>query len=199
MFDLDNLDSFLFDTDDTLTADQALEGATIDDGSESLDLDAAAESALFLESMYDGCDSFEEFENLVQENALEWHMCGLINSADEAFEAVKRIKIENFKQVNLDRETRRECIRLAKVNNDPNYPKYAKHRKLMKEFRNKIFTRWESKARNNARKSIANSKKKAASISSSKKAAQTTAKLDNTLKKLDKDGRNGTAITVKGH
>ena len=43
MFDLDNLDSFLFDTDDTLTADQALEGATIDDGSESLDLDAAAE------------------------------------------------------------------------------------------------------------------------------------------------------------
>lgn len=199
MFDLNNLDSFLFDTDDTQTADQALEGATIDDGSENLDLDPAAESAIFLECMYDGCNSFEEFEQLVEENAIEWNMCGLINSADEAFEAVKRIKIDNFKQVNLDRETRRECIRLAKVNNDPNYPKYAKYRKLMKEYREKIFARWETKARSNARRSIANSKKKAASISSSRKAAQTTAKLDSTLKKLDKNGRNGTAITAHGH
>ena len=199
MFDLNNLYSFLFDTDDTLTADQALEGATIEDGSENLELDAAAESAIFLESMRDGCDTFEEFADMVQENAIEWEMCGLINSADEAFEAVKRIKIDNFKQVNLDRETRRECIRLAKINNDPNYPKYAKHRKAMKKFRDKIFSRWESKARSNARRSIANSKKKAASISSSKKAASTTAKLDNTLKKLDKNGRNGTAITAHGH
>ena len=197
-FDLNSIDSFLIDTDDTITTDAVLESATLDDGNDSTELTAAAESAIFLDAMYQECESFEEFKEMVEESAIEWELNGLIESSDAAFEAVKRIQIENFKQVNLDRETRRECIRLAKANDDPNYPKYAKYRKLMREYRDKIFQRWETKARTNARKSISRSKTKAAA-SKGKKATQTVKKLDNALKRVDKNGRNGTAIKERGH
>lgn len=196
--DLNSIDSFLIDNDDTQTTDAVLESAILDEGGDAEELTPAAETAIFLDSIYSECGSFEEFKNIVEESAIEWQLNGLIESADAAFEAVKRIQIENFKQVNLDRATRRECIRLAKVNNDPNYPKYAKYRKLMRTYRDKIFSRWETKAKANARKSIQRSKSKAA-VSKGTKATQTVKKLDSTLKKIDSNGRNNTAIKEKDH
>lgn len=180
MFDFDNL--MLDDVnDDTAMESAALEG-TVD--YEDDELTPADESVYFLDTLMEECSSLEEFQAIVTENAVDFQLYGLIDDAEAAIEAVKKITIEDWKHVNFNRLVHRECIRLAKKNNDPNYGKYAMFREKMRGFRTKIFARWESKAKVNVRKALQNSKNKAANINTNT-GKKVTAQLNNAIKRAE--------------
>ena len=186
--DIDDLDSLLIDGVDDEDSG-ALEGATFDTTED--ELTPAEESAIFLDAMYSSCNSPEEFIDMVEENATVWEMYGLIQDATAATEAVKRMKIDNWKKVNLDRVAARESIRLAQKNKSADYKKY----------RDKILKRFGVRSKSVARSAIANSQHKSAAMSNSAKRAtaiDTTKKLDSGMKGLNKDGRNGKAIKTSG-
>jgi hypothetical protein len=191
MFDDFDLDSLLIDgVDDNSSA--SLESASFD--TDSYELTPSEESAIFLDAMYNECSSPEEFMDFVTENASMWEMYGLIEDATAALEAVKRMRIDNWKQVNLGRVSKREAIRLAEKANSADYRKYKKYRALYRKYRDKIFVRYGTRGKTMARRAIANSRNKA----SSTHAQSTTKKIDNTIKKLNRDGRNGQAIKETG-
>ena len=196
--DCDDLDSLLIDgVDDDYSG--ALEGATFDTSED--ELTPAEESAIFLDAMYANCASPEEFIGMVEDNATVWEMYGLIQDATAATEAVKRMKINNWKKVNLDRVAARESIRLAQKNKSADYKKYVKYRALFKKYRDKILKRFGLRSKSVARRAIANSAHKTAAMSGSAKKAvaiDTTKKLESTLKNLDRNGRNGRAIKDSG-
>lgn len=178
MIEFDNL---MLDDDfeDTAMESAALEG-TID--YEDTELTPADESVYFLDTLMSECSSLEEFQAIVLENAVDFQLYGLIDDAEAAIEAVKRIQIEDWRHVNFNRLVHRECIRLAKKNNDPNYSKYHMFREKMRGFRSKIFSRWETKARTNVRKALQNSKSKAVNINTST-GKNVTSHLNNAIKK----------------
>ena len=196
--DIDDLDSLLIDGVDDEDSG-ALESATFDTTED--ELTPAEESAIFLDAMYSSCNSPEEFIDMVEENATVWEMYGLIQDATAATEAVKRMKIDNWKKVNLDRVAARESIRLAQKNKSADYKKYVKYRALFKKYRDKILKRFGVRSKSVARRAIANSQHKSAAMSNSAKRAtaiDTTKKLDSVMKGLNKDGRNGKAIKTSG-
>ena len=168
-------------TDDTAMESAALEG-TVD--YEDTELTPADESVYFLDTLMEECQSLEEFQAIVTENAVDFQLYGLIDDAEAAIEAVKRITIDDWKHVNFNRLVHRECVRLAKKNNDPNYSKYAMFREKMRGFRSKIFTRWEAKARTNVRKALQNSKSKASNINTST-GRKVTSQLTNAIKRAE--------------
>lgn len=135
-----------------------------DDDFEDDELDSATESSMFLDIIMDSCDSMEEFQDLVNESAYEWEMYGLIDDAKSALEATKIMKVENWKEKNRKRLINRECIRVAMKKDDPLYKKYKKFRDAMREFREKIFTKYEAIATRNVRQAQQNSKHKAANM-----------------------------------
>ena len=163
----DDLDDILFEDDDDYDDDM---------------LDSATESAMFLDMMCESCESIEEFEALVTENAVEWALYGLIDDADEALEATKVMRVDNWKEKNRMRLIRRESIRIAKNKNDPNYKKYKTFRDKMREFRQKIFDKWDSLATKNVKNARRNASQKAANIN-------TTSGRD-TAKRLTNDHHN---------
>ena len=127
-------------------------------------LDSATESALFIDFMLESCDSIEEFEELVNENATDWQLYGLIDDREMALEAIRIMKVENWKQKNRYRLIRRECIRIGKEKNDPNYVKYKKYRDLMRQFRQKLFDKYENLATRNVKAAHKNSVAKASNV-----------------------------------
>jgi hypothetical protein len=149
---------------DDLEDDPIFEGAQEDINDE---LSPAAEAAIFMDVLRESFDSDAEFVDYVQENAVEWELYGLIPSASRALEATKVLKVTDWKAKNRQRLIRRECIRLACKNKDSNYAKYKKYRDLMREYRQKIFDRYENKAKSNVMKSMSNSKAKASNIKTS--------------------------------
>ena len=153
--DIDDLDSLLIDGVDDEDSG-ALEGATFDTTED--ELTPAEESAIFLDAMYSSCNSPEEFIDMVEENATVWEMYGLIQDATAATEAVKRMKIDNWKKVNLDRVAARESIRLAQKNKSADYKKYVKYRALFKKYRDKILKRFGVRSKSVARRAIASAK-----------------------------------------
>ena len=160
-FDSDD-DEFIDDDDDN---EEPIFESAMD---ESEELSVAAEAAIFMDVVresFEGND--DEFIEFVQENAVEWELYGLIPSASRALEAIKTLKIDNWKIKNRQRLIRRECIRIACKKGDANYAKYKKYRDLMRQYRQKIFDKYESKARSNVLKSMNNSKAKASNIKSS--------------------------------
>ena len=195
----DDLDSYLIaDLEDE---EGALENAVFN--TEEFELTAAEESAIFLDSVYSTCDSPEEFIDMVEENATVWEMYGLIQDATAATEAVKKMKIDNWKSVNLSRVAAREAIRQAQRANSADYKKYAKFRGLFKKYRDKILKMFGTRSKAAAKKSIANSQRKLAAIkpTTAKKKAQSTdlmKKMERVAKGLDKNGRNGRAIRENG-
>lgn len=146
--------------------DTAIEDVSLEDDSDFEDdeLDSATESSMFLDIIMDSCDSMEEFQDLVNESAYEWEMYGLIDDAKSALEATKIMKVENWKEKNRKRLINRECIRVAMKKDDPLYKKYKKFRDAMREFREKIFTKYEAIATRNVRQAQQNSKHKAANM-----------------------------------
>lgn len=190
MIDFENLTLDLDDIDDTATESAALEG-TVD--YEDTELTPADESVYFLDALMSECSSLEEFQSIVLEQAVDFQLYGLIEDADAAMEAVKKIKIDDWKHVNFNRLVHRECIRLAKKNKDPNYAKYHMFREKMRGFRSKIFTRWENKAKTNVRKALQNSRNKAASINTTA-GKKVTSQLDTAIKRAT-SGQNPSTKT----
>lgn len=146
--------------------DNAIEGVSLEDDTDFDDdeLDSATESSMFLDIIMESCDSMEEFQDLVNESAYEWEMYGLIDDAKSALEATKIMKVENWKEKNRKRLINRECIRVSMKKDDPLYKKYKKFRDAMREFREKIFTKYEAIATRNVRQAQQNSKHKAANM-----------------------------------
>lgn len=162
----DDFESFDASDDDLPELDdEEFDDPTFEDAQDDTeDLSEAAEAAIFMDTVRETFDSDAEFAEYVMENAVEWELYGLIPSASRALEAIKTLKIDDWKQKNRQRLIRRECIRIACKKGDPNYAKYKKYRDLMRTFRQKIFDKYETKARANVLKAKNNSVAKASNI-----------------------------------
>lgn len=154
------------------------------------DLTVAAEASIFMDTVRESFDSDEEFCQYVQENAVEWELYGLIPSASRALEAIKTLKIEDWKKKNRQRLIRRECIRLACKKGDPLYTKYKKYRDLMRQFRQKIFDKYENKARANVLKAKHNTVAKVSNMTTS--SGKDLKKRVDTSKQVSERGKNPT-------
>ena len=131
---------------------------------EDISLDAADESAIFLAAMQEECTA-EEYNALVMENATELALYGLIDNADIVTEA-KKISYKQTKQLTFTREQSRAVMRLARKNNDPEYKKYKMYHAKMKESRDKLRTKYGSKAKTEAKQIINGARRKASSMNS---------------------------------
>lgn len=145
--------------------------------------DPIIESEIVLATIRSECDSDEEFAYLINEAATEMALYDVIADADIATEAIKRIQIKDWKQVNFVRIAKRASIRLAKKKNDPMYAKYKKYRNLMLQSRENIYRKYGDKARREARKIIMNSRNKAANMASAA-GKNISAKIDSQIKKV---------------
>ena len=191
-----DFDSFLIEGVDPVTP--GIEGATFDDDDDGYVLTPADESAIFLETLACECATPDEFYNTIEENAVALEMYGVIEDASAALEAVKRMKVDNWKQVNLSRVTGNQAIRMAAAANSPDYKKYKKYRALFIKYKKKIEEKYRNRAKTAARRSIQNSQHKTASVKNSPAASGITKKMDSAIKNLDKNGRNGSAIRETG-
>ena len=154
------------------------------------DLTEAAEATIFLDTVRESFESDAEFVQYVQENAVEWELYGLIPSASRALEAIKTLKIEDWKMKNRQRLIRRECIRIACKRNDPLYAKYKKYRDLMRTYRQKIFDKYEQKAKSNVLKARNNVSVKASNIATA--SGKDLKKRVDTSKQVSEKGNNPT-------
>jgi hypothetical protein len=130
---------------------------------DALSLNITEESAIFL-SMLEEESTPEEFLKIVTESAQEFELYNLIDSSAKALESVKNI-VKLNKLANFSKIEKRTAIRLGEKANDQLYEKYSKFRKLMIEYRLKLFAKYGNKAKIEARKSIANVKRKVSSMS----------------------------------
>ena len=130
----------------------------------SIQLDPADESAIFLAAMQDVCTE-DEYNTLVMENATELALFGLIEDANIVTEA-KKIVYKQTKEMNMSREQGKAALRLAKKANDPLWQKYQKYRALMFEYKQKIYTKYGTKGKTEAKRVLNNSKKKASAANS---------------------------------
>ena len=164
--DLDDENVFDLNDDDLPSFDdEEFEDPTFEDAQDtSEELTEAAEAAIFMDTVRESFDNDADFVEYVSENAVEWELYGLIPSASRALEAIKTIKVGDWKQKNRQRLIRRECIRIACAKKDPNYIKYKKYRDLMRTYRQKLFDKYETKAKSNVLKAANNSVAKASNI-----------------------------------
>lgn len=181
--DFDDIDD---DYDDDFDSDVDPIFESADDT--ATDLTVAAEAAIFMDTLLESCESEEEFVDYVTENATEWELYGMIPSAERALEAIKTIKVTDWKIKNRNRAQHRECIRLAYKSGDPNYKKYKKFRDLMRKFRALIFKKWDAKAKANVMKAKRNNIAKASSINT--KSGNTLKKRLNTAMVKSDKGKN---------
>ena len=148
-------------------------------------LDAADESAIFLAALQDVCTK-EEYEQLVFESATELALFGLINNANIATEATK-VVYKQTKAMNLNREQSKASLRLAKKADSPEWKLYKKHRTAMIAIREKIYEKFASKAKAEAKQVINNSKKKASAMNSTT-GKTIVAKMDKKISEMEKKG-----------
>lgn len=127
---------------------------------------AAVESEVVMNALRNGCSSDEEFAALLESAGTEMALYGLISDENIATEVVKRIQVNDWKSANFNRICRRTAIRLAMLNNDALYAKYRKYRDLLLEVREKIYTKYQAKAKVETRKIIKNARNKAANMNS---------------------------------
>lgn len=125
----------------------------------------ALEAEIFLTALKEECASEEEYDSLVTENAIELELYGLIHDAEIVTEARKNI-VKLNKQASMNAIQKRTAIRLAQKADSPEYKLYSKSRKLMMTAREKIYAKYESKAKSIAKKAIANSRRKASAMKS---------------------------------
>ena len=144
----------------------------------------AYESEITLAAIESECDSIDEFANILEACGTEMALYDVIADADIATEAVKKIQIKDWKGANFDRVKARTAIRLAMVNNDPLYTKYKMYRDKMLEVREKIYTKYASKANKETKIIIKNSRNKAANMSSAT-SRSVTDKMDRAIAKAE--------------
>ena len=180
------LASLMDDENDQVAA--AVESATLDSKEDA--------TGLLLCAMREVCTP-EEYNSLVMENATLWEVYGMLDNSQAVMESAvpsrKKVVAKYTRASYLSRATKYACMRLAKNNNDPNFPKYIKYRNLMKDYREKIYTKWESKATREAKRLLRGDATAAASVKDAR-GRQMEDKINQAIKKVDNDGRNHEAI-----
>jgi hypothetical protein len=126
----------------------------------------AVESEIVMNALRSACASDEEFAALLESAGTEMALYGLLSDENIATEVVKKIQVNDWKTANFNRICRRTAIRLAMINNDALYTKYRKYRDLLLEVREKIYVKYQSKAKSETRRIIKNARNKAASMNS---------------------------------
>lgn len=127
---------------------------------------SAVESEIFLSVLRNECSSDEEFASILESCGTELALYGLLTDPELAMEAAKKVVVKDWKTANFNRVAKRTAIRMAMINNDPLYTKYKKYRDLLIEARDKIYQKYSGKAAKEAKKIIANARKKAGNMSS---------------------------------
>ena len=136
-------------------------------------------AAVLLAGIQEQCTP-EEFQDIVVENA---HLT----------EATKKVVAKYTKYSYLSAATKRAAFRLARAAGDPNYEKYIKYRNLMRQYREKVLDKWNSKATREAKRILRGASATAGSVKDAR-GKQMEDKIDKALKKTNSEGRNGTAI-----
>lgn len=154
-----------------------------EDNVDDIVLDSADESAILLAALQDVCTE-QEYQELVMENAHELALYGLIDDPEMVQEAATIVKHKITKQESLNREQAKAAFRLARKQNSAEWKNYHKHRAQMIEDRQKIFAKYNSKAKSEAKKVITNSKRKSSSMTSVT-GRTIDAKLDKKVKELN--------------
>lgn len=150
--------------------------------------DAAIESEITLAAIRNQCASDEEFAQIIQDSAVEMALYGIIEDAEAALEATKKIVIKDYKTANINRLTARCAIRLAQKANSAEYKKYAKYRALYLEARKAIYKKYGAKAKVEAKKIMANSRRKSSNITSSS-GKSITEKIDREIQNQANSGK----------
>lgn len=162
------------------------------------------ESALLLDVLKETCTK-EEFDTFLAENRTDLELYGLVNFSalasesytgeegelEEASEARNIVRLN--RQAQISREEARISIGLAKKSNDALYKYYHKYAELKRKFRDKIYEKYNARAKGLARKAVMNSRNKA-SVMNSKTGSTIINKIDSRIKDLDKKGRNNEAV-----
>ena len=178
-----DLMEFLMDDDDIMTS--TVESVSIDDPNDA--------ASVLLAGILEQCTP-EEYESIVQENAHLWELYGLIPDADMvATEATKKVVAKYTKYSYLSAATKRAAFRLARAAGDPNYDKYIKYRNLMRQYREKVLDKWNSKASREAKRILRGAATTAGSVNDARGKSMED-KIDKALKKTNSEGRNGKAI-----
>lgn len=173
---------FLIDDDST----PATENVSLIDDKEGM-------ASVLLAGIQEQCTP-EEYEQIVQENANLWEIYGLIPDAQMvATEATKKVVAKYTKYSYLSAATKRAAFRLARAAGDPNYTKYVKYRDLMRQFREKVLDKWNSKATREAKRILRGAAATAGSVKDAR-GKQMEDKIDKALKQTNAEGRNGKAI-----
>lgn len=168
-------------------------------------LTAGNESLLLLDCLY-ATSSAAEFKDFLSENKVELELYGLVDTdaiareswadveSDESEVATEARNIVRLnREAQISRETARIAIGLAKQANDTLYKYYHKYSGLKREFRDKIYAKYGQRAQALARRSLMNSRSKAAMMNS-KTGSSIVNKIDSRIKQLDASGRNKEAI-----
>lgn len=104
------------------------------------------------------------------------------DTVEAATEAQKKITVKDWKGASMNRVTKRTCIRLAARDGYPAYAKYIKHRKEMIKAREDIYSHYENKAKQIAKKTLQNAGRKASNMGGTSGAALTK-KINSQIKK----------------
>ncbi len=197
----------LFVDNDELEATESVsyEGALIE-GEDSIvdgELDPATESAFFLDMMADECESAEEYVSMVQENAAVWEMYGLIDDAEAAIEASKKVTYDDWKSTKMKRRVGKEVMKLAAANMPQKYEKYRMYREKALALRDEFYSRYKNKAIQNAKLAMRNTGAKAANMNSThgNKIVQASKAEDRRIAEAYKKssaGKNPTGTAKKG-
>lgn len=126
----------------------------------------AIESEIILDAIRCECNSDAEFASLMESAGIEMGLYGIIDNADVATEAAKRLVIKDWKTANFNRIAKRTAIRMSMVNGDALYTKYKMYRDKLIETRDKIYQKYGNKAKVEAKKILANARNKAGAMNS---------------------------------
>ena len=156
------------------------------DYSDNVTLESDADRAMVIMAALKEESTPEEF-NALMESARQLEIFDVIPNATTAMEAVEKRIVHYTKTSKLSQATKAACLRLAKAAGDPNYDKYRKYRILMFEAREKIYTKYESKATRVA-KDIIRGAHNSASAMKNTTGKGISDKLDKNIKKIEKKG-----------
>lgn len=162
--------------------------------------DTYSRALIILEGLLDASENVSDFVDFVKENATAMTTFGILPLEDMQVvtEAVKNIKMKSVLTVagQMSRAQKIAAYRLAATNNDSDYKNYLKYRNMMRMYREKIFTKYGSRAKVIARKELASAGNKAKAMTPNGH-NQMSDRIQKAIDNVDKNGRNGTAVPKK--